>query len=101
MTFKKLDLSNRSDPKKIEKTINTGIDHTQKLFHHFELSVSKFVLYDDELDMPIIYGSKNLVEGVIHALPTDVVIIYYKRDSTDKTSYKRKAKLVGGELKPV
>lgn len=76
------------------------LDPAQKLFHHFELEVSKFALYDDELDMPIIYGSRNLVDATVRKLPEDIVIMYYKRDTSDK-SYKRKAKFIGGKLKPV
>jgi hypothetical protein len=76
------------------------IDPHQKVYHHFELEVSKFALYDDELDMPIVHGSRNLVEATVRKLSEDVVIIYYKRDASDKTSYKRKAKFIGGKLKP-
>ena len=76
------------------------IDPNQKLYHHFEIEVSKFALYDDELDMPIVHGSRNLVDATVRKLSKEVVIIYYKRDTIDDSSYKRKAKFIGGKLKP-
>jgi len=59
------------------------------VFHYFEKSPTQFALYDDELDMPIMYGSRNLVDAMVRKLSKDVMVIYYKRDS-DKFSFKKK-----------
>lgn len=61
------------------------------LYHYFERSPTEFAIYDDELDMPIAYGSKNLVDSVVRRLNKVITIIYYKRDNADKVSYKRYA----------
>ncbi len=59
------------------------------LYHYFERSVSKFALYDDELDLPVAYGSRNLVDGTVRKLSKTITIIYYKRD-VDKMTFKKK-----------
>lgn len=66
------------------KKINSNIT----IFHHFELSKSQFVLYDDEFEYPIIQGSKGLVNTVIKTLPKNSIIIYYKK-SLDNLSFKK------------
>ncbi len=67
------------------------INPKTKLYHHFELSTSQFALYDDEMDMPVVYGSRNLVDATIRNLTKSTTIIYYKRDLVDKLSFKKKA----------
>jgi hypothetical protein len=59
------------------------------LYHYFERSVTEFALYDDELDMPVAYGSKNLVDSMVRSFPKTITIIYYKRDVVDKFSFKK------------
>ena len=63
------------------------------LYHFFQKSVTEYVLFDDEMDYPVSYGSKNLVEGTIRKLDKKVTVIYYKRDLTDalagKSSFRR------------
>lgn len=66
------------------------INPEAKLYHYFERSVTEFALYDDELDMPIVYGSRNLVDGTIRKLDKSVIIVYYKRDMSDKMAFKKK-----------
>jgi len=61
------------------------------LYHHFERSPSEFALYDDEFDIPVGYGSRNLVESIVRRLSKNVTVIYYKRDPVDRQSFKRKA----------
>jgi hypothetical protein len=60
------------------------------IYHYFEKSVTEFALYDDDLDMPVSYGSKNLVDGTVRKLDKSITIIYYKRDMIDKISFKKK-----------
>jgi hypothetical protein len=74
------------------------LNKSAMIYHHFELSPTEFALYDDELDMPVAYGSKNLVDVLLRNLNKSVIIIYYKRD-VDKISYKRKMKYDGEKRK--
>jgi hypothetical protein len=60
------------------------------VYHYFEQSKSQFVLYDDDMDMPIAYGSRNLVDAAIRKLPKSITVIYYQRDMRDKLSYKKR-----------
>lgn len=69
----------------------------ETVFHHFEIDVTTFALYDSELDMPIVYGSRNLVDATIRHLNPRVTIIYYKKD-IDRVSYKRKIKYEGKKI---
>ena len=67
------------------------IDPKAVIYHYFELSASEFSLFDDELDMPVAYGSRNLVDATVRNLPPKVTVAYYKRDGADKISFKKKA----------
>ena len=60
------------------------------VYHYFERSPAEFALYDDELDMPIAYGSRNLVDSAVRKLNPLVMVVYYKRDIGDKVSFKKK-----------
>lgn len=60
------------------------------LYHYFEKSVSEFVLFDDDLDMPVAFGSRNLVDAMVRSLNPKIVVVYYKRDISDKVSFKKK-----------
>ena len=60
------------------------------LYHYFEKSPSEFALFDDELDMPVAWGSRNLVDAMTRTLHKSVTVIYYKRDIADKVSFKKK-----------
>ena len=66
------------------------VNPKQILYHYFERSPSEFALYDDELDMPIAYGSRNLVDSMVRSLSPTVTVAYYKRDTADKFSFKKK-----------
>ena len=66
------------------------VDPTALLYHYFERTPSQFALFDDEFDLPVAWGSKNLVDTVIRNLNKTITICYYKRDS-NKISFKKKA----------
>ena len=56
------------------------------------MSTVVYALYDDELDMPIQYGSLNKVDAAVQSLRKyikDVYIVYYDRDLSFKESFKR------------
>ena len=75
------------------------IDPKQVLYHYFERSPSEFALYDDELDMPIAWGSRNLVDATVRNLSARMTVIYYKRDLADKVSFKKKLMYKGKKEK--
>ena len=66
------------------------VNPKQILYHYFERSPSEFALFDDELDMPVAYGSRNLVDAMVRSLKKSISVIYYKRDQADKYSFKKK-----------
>lgn len=68
------------------------IDKNQTLYHLFKLSTVLYALYDDEMDMPIQYGSLNLISAATDSIRKNikgVKIIYYDRDLSDKITLKR------------
>jgi hypothetical protein len=73
------------------------VNPKQLLYHYFERSPSDFALYDDEMDMPVAYGSRNLVDAIVRSLRKSVTVVYYKRDAGDKVSYKKKVIYSGKE----
>jgi hypothetical protein len=73
----------------------------QILYHYYERSPSEFALYDDEMDMPIAYGSRNLVDSMVRNLSPHITVVYYKRDMTDKVSFKKKLMFKGKKEKDV
>jgi len=75
------------------------VDPKQVLYHYFERSPGEFALYDDELDMPIAYGSRNLVDTMVRKLDPINTVIYYKRDVADKASFKKKMMYSGKKEK--
>lgn len=67
------------------------IDKNQILYHLFKLNTVKYALYDDEMDMPIQYGSLNLITAATQSLKKhikNVRIVYYDRDLSDKMTFK-------------
>lgn len=75
------------------------VNPKQILYHYFERSPSEFALYDDELDMPVAYGSRNLVDSMVRNLSPRVTVVYYKRDMGDKVSFKKKMMFQGKKEK--
>jgi len=67
------------------------IDPKAVIYHYFERSPTEFALYDDEIDMPIAYGSRNLVDAMVRNLPPKITVAYYKRDGADGISFKKRA----------
>lgn len=68
------------------------IDWKQTLYHLFKLSSTIYALYDDEMDMPVKYGSLSVVNPTIESIKKhvkDVFIVYYDRDLQDKSSFKK------------
>lgn len=61
------------------------------LYHYFEFSDSKrrivYALFDADLDKPVAYGSRSLVNGTIRNLSKNVTVIYYKQDSRDNQTF--------------
>lgn len=69
-----------------------SIDKNQKIYHYFKLSTIIYALFDDEMDMPVMYGSLNKVETTVESLRKhipEVFIVYYDRDLQEKTSFKK------------
>jgi hypothetical protein len=56
------------------------------LYHCFENPPLQYALYDDELGLPVAYGSRNYVEGAIRNLGKHVTVIVYKKN-IDRESY--------------
>ena len=53
------------------------INIKEDLFHYIKLSTSTYVLYDSEMDIPIMYGSKNKVDATVKNLNSKIRINYY------------------------
>jgi hypothetical protein len=75
------------------------VNPKQILYHYLERSPSEFVLFDDEMDMPVAYGSRNLVDSMVRNLSPHITVIYYKRDMADKVSFKKKMMFQGKKEK--
>ena len=69
------------------------------LYHYFQMDSTKNVLFDDDMDMPVSYGSKNLVEGTITKLAKHVTVIYYKRNVDGQTFYNPRFLKYEGKVK--
>lgn len=54
------------------------INIKETLFHYIEIDATTCVLFDSELNVPIMYGSKNRVAAVIKNLNPKIRINYYK-----------------------
>jgi hypothetical protein len=60
-------------PKKIETY--------ERLFFHFKIDPTNYVLFDSTMSTPAIFGSYNLVAATITNLPKDATIFYYELDN--------------------
>lgn len=58
------------------------------VYHHFKLSPVLSVLFDEEFDMPLAYGSNQRVFAVINNIPNENTVFYYKEDLMFKNSFK-------------
>lgn len=57
------------------------INVKETLFHYIEIDAINCVLFDSELDIPLIRGSKNRVAAVIKNLNPSIRINYYTLDT--------------------
>lgn len=67
-------------------------DNSEKLFYHFKIDPSTYVLFDSDLSTAVAYGSKNLVSATIVNLPTSTTIFYYEPDTSIGWKMKRRYK---------
>ena len=64
------------------------IDPKEVLYYHFKIDPTTYVLFDSELNTPIIYGSYNLVSATVTNLPKTAKIFYFEIDT--RTGWKWK-----------
>jgi len=53
-----------------------------KLYYHFKLDASTHILYDEELDSSIQYGSKMDVSAQYRYMPEDATVYYFEKNPT-------------------
>lgn len=53
-----------------------------KLYYHFKLSPSTHILFDEELDSSIQYGSKMDVSAQYRHMPEDATVYYFEKNPT-------------------
>ena len=57
----------------------------EKTFYIFEVSSTKFLVMDSEMDEPIYYGSWNMTSGIIRSIKKDMpksTIHYYIKEKS-------------------
>ena len=64
------------------------IDEKKLIYHHFKLSSTLSVLFDDDLSKPIEYGSNQKIQGALNNINKEATIFYYHEDITLKNSFK-------------
>jgi hypothetical protein len=64
-------------------------DATERLFYHYKINPSTFVLFDSDMDTAVAYGSFNYVAGVISKLPKSSTIFYFELHSREGWKMKR------------
>lgn len=57
-------------------------------YHHFKLSTVLSVLFDENFELPIVYGSNQKVQAVLNKVNKGATIFYYKEDAAVKHSFK-------------
>jgi hypothetical protein len=79
----------KGDGKHQKPPLRYHIIHPHKIiYHHFKLSPIVCVIFDDEFDMPIAYGSNQKIQGVINNVNKNSKILYYQEDKGLKNSFK-------------
>lgn len=53
------------------------INIKEDIFHYIKLNATTYVLYDSDMDIPIMYGSKNKVDLTVKNLNPKIRINYY------------------------
>ena len=56
-------------------------DETEKLYYYFQISASKYTLFDSELNTAIACGSIKIIGSYICKLPKTATVLYYKLDA--------------------
>ena len=64
------------------------VDPQNTFYHIFKLSPILYVLWGNDVKMPIVYGSYQKIQMTINQLPKNSIIYYYKEDVTVKNSFK-------------
>lgn len=69
------------------------IEPTQSVYHHMKIDESVYALYDDKMDNPVAYGSKNLVQMKLNSVlqkttSSELILMYYKRSSESNHPFK-------------
>lgn len=59
------------------------------VYHHFKLSPVLFSFWDENFDMPIVYGSNQKVQAILNNIAKGSTVQYYKEDTTVKNSFKQ------------
>jgi hypothetical protein len=58
------------------------------IYHHFKLSNVLSVIFDEDLKLPIAYGSNQKIQAIINKVNKTATIFYYKEDPVFKHSFK-------------
>lgn len=64
-------------------------DSDERLFYHYKINPSTFVLFDSDMSTSVAYGSFNYVAGVISQLPKSSTIFYFEPHSREGWKMKR------------
>ena len=64
------------------------VNDKKKFYHVFKLTPILFVLWDDDVSMPIAYGSYQRIQATLNIIPKDATVFYYKEDASVKHSFK-------------
>lgn len=54
------------------------INPKETIYHYIEINGLTITLFDSEFDIPICFGSKNLISAKIGTLNPNITIFYYK-----------------------
>lgn len=65
------------------------IDIKETVYYQFKIDASTFVLFDSEMNTPIVYGSFNMVGATIVKLPKTVTIFYFEVNGREGWKMKR------------
>jgi hypothetical protein len=66
------------------------INPKEKLFYIFEISSTKFLVLDSEMDEPIYHGSWNMTSGIIRSIKKNMPkaeINYYVKEKSGLLTY--------------
>ena len=66
------------------------INPKEKIFYIFEISSTKFLILDSQMDEPIYYGSWNMTSGIIRSIKQNMpkaTINYYTKEKSGLLKY--------------